>query len=97
MIRHIVAWNFKEEVSDKASAAKRIKESLEALRGEVEGLFSLEVIINEMESSTVDITLYSEFASKEALDNYQVCPAHVMAAAYIKDVCCNRTCIDYVI
>lgn len=95
MIRHIVAWNIKEDVADKKAACKKVKESLEALRGEVEGIFSLEVIINEMESSTVDVTLYSEFASKEALDAYQICPAHVMAAAYVKEVCCNRTCIDY--
>lgn len=97
MVHHIVLWNLKEELSgkEKEEAAKTIKEKLEAVKNEVEGVISLEVVINELSSSNKDIGLISAFDSVEALNNYQTHPAHVAAASYVKSVTCGRACLDY--
>ena len=41
MVRHIVMWNLKEE--NKEQNALEIKQALEALNGQIEGLIKLEV------------------------------------------------------
>ena len=46
-------------------------------------------------SSNKDIGLISVFESNEALQNYQVHPAHVTAAKYIGSVTEGRVCLDY--
>lgn len=98
MVRHIVLWNLKEELSEqeKKEAAATIKEKLEAVKDEVEGVISLNVEINELPSSNKDIGLISTFESVEALNAYQKHPAHVQAGAYVGSVTYNRTCLDYV-
>lgn len=97
MVNHIVCWNFKEELSkeEKIVAGNTIKEKLEAIKDCVSGAVSIQVIINQMESSTKDIALISSFESVEALNAYQVSPEHVEAAKYIKTVVCDRVCFDY--
>ena len=96
MVKHIVAWNVKEEFAkEKREVGLEAKRQLEALTTAVPGIISIKVIVNEMESSTVDVTLICEFESKEVLAAYQVSPEHLKAAEYIKAHMCNRTCIDY--
>lgn len=97
MVHHIVLWNLKEELDEKErkEAAAAIKEKLEAVKNEVEGVISLEVVINELPSSNADIGLISAFASVEALNAYQEHPAHKQAGAYVKSMTCNRKCLDY--
>lgn len=97
MVHHIVLWNFKEELSEdeRKVAAIAIKEQLEAVKSEAEGVISLEVILNELPSSNKDIGLISVFESVEALNAYQKHPAHVKAASYVGSVTCNRICLDY--
>lgn len=97
MVKHIVLWNFKEELSasERSAAAKRIKEELEAIKPLMEGIDELQVICNEMDSSNRDIALISTFSSKDALAQYQIHPAHVQAGSFIKSVTENRTCMDY--
>src|SRR5659263_772811 len=48
MIKHIVFWKLKDEAlgNDKATNALLIKEKLEALNGQIEGLLKLEVGID---------------------------------------------------
>ena len=98
MVHHIVLWNLKEELSEqeKKEAAATIKEKLEAVKDQVEGVISLKVEINELASSNKDIGLISIFESIEALNAYQKHPAHVQAGAYVGSVTCGRTCLDYV-
>ncbi len=97
MVHHIVLWNLKEELSEqeKREAASNIKEKLEAVKEQVEGVVSLKVEINELPSSNKDIGLISVFESVEALNAYQKHPAHVQAGAYVGSVTCGRTCLDY--
>lgn len=97
MVHHIVLWNLKEELSEqeKKEAAFAVKEKLEAVKHEVEGVISLEVVINELPSSNADIGLISAFESVEALNAYQQHPAHKLAGAYVGSVTCARKCLDY--
>lgn len=97
MVHHIVMWNFLPELTaeEKKEAADTIKKQLEAVKEQVTGVISLEVIINELASSNKDIGLISQFESAEALQAYQVHPAHVQAGAYIRTVTCDRVCLDY--
>ena len=97
MVHHIVLWDLREELSgeEKKEAAAVIKEKLEAVKDKVEGVLSLEVVIDGLSSGNKDIGLISFFESAEALDAYQTHPAHVEAAGYVKSVTCNRSCLDY--
>ncbi len=97
MVNHIVLWSLKEELSEqeRKDAAARIKRELEAVRDQVSGVISLEVVISPLSSSNRDIGLISVFESEEALQAYQISPAHVAAAGYVGSVTEQRTCLDY--
>ncbi len=97
MVNHIVLWSFKEELSkeERKEAAARIKRELEGVKAQVSGVVSLEVITDALTSSNRDLGLISVFENEEALQNYQVHPAHVAAGGYIKTVTKDRTCLDY--
>ena len=97
MVNHIVLWNLKADLTEqeKKEASARIKKELEAVKEQVSGVISLDVVIEPLASSNKDIGLISVFEDEEALKNYQVHPAHVAAGAYIKTVTEGRTCLDY--
>ena len=97
MVHHIVLWNWKEGLAEaeKKEAAAKIKEKLEGVRDQVEGVVSLEVITDSLSSGNKDIGLVSVFESEEALGAYQTHPAHVEAGNYIQGVTTGRTCLDF--
>lgn len=97
MVRHVLVWSFKDELSaeEKAAAAKKIKAELEALVGVVPGLKELTVAINPMDSSNVDLMLDSVMDSPESYDIYKDHPAHVAAATYVRSVVKSRSCMDF--
>jgi hypothetical protein len=98
MIKHIVFWKLKEEAlgNDKQTNAKLIKEKLEALRGEIQGLTSLEVGIDFSNTSmSFDVALYSEFPTKADLDFYQEHPKHKALLGFITDCRTDRVVVDY--
>lgn len=96
MVEHIVMWNVMDEFKDdKEAVCRQVKESLEALDHEVPGIISINVVINDMQSSNKDIALISRFESVEALNAYQVSDGHVKAGKYVKSHLCDRSCLDY--
>lgn len=99
MIKHIVFFNIADNVEGKTKAehALYIKSELEALKGLIPEIISIEVGINHPEAPTgnFDIVLYSEFATMSDLDAYQVHPEHKRVAAYIGKVKTGRACVDY--
>ena len=97
MVHHIVLWNLKNSLNEneKKEAALEIKKRLEAVALQVEGVISLKVEINEMPSSNKDIALISCFETEEALQAYQISPAHKEAAGYVGGVTEGRSCFDY--
>lgn len=97
MVRHIVGWNFKENIEDKQTAAREIKQAAEAMVGKIPGLIKLEVITDPLKTGTVDIILNSLLESEEALAGYQVHPEHInLGTNYVKPVTCNRACFDFI-
>ena len=97
MVRHVLIWQFKDEMTadEKAAAAKKIKSELEALVGVVPGLKSLSVAINPMASSNADLYLDSVMETPADYDVYKDHPAHVAAATYVRSVVKSRVCMDY--
>lgn len=99
MLKHIVMWRLKDQAEggDRAANAQRIKAALEALRGRIPGLLSLEVGIDvERSPAAFDLVLYSTFEGPEALAAYQVHPEHARVAEFIGRVRSERAVVDYV-
>ncbi len=98
MIKHIVLWKLKDQAqgNDKAGNARLIKEKLEALKTKVPGLMNLEVGIDfSGTDSSADVALYAEFASREALEEYQDHPEHLAVSAFVMGVRSERRLADY--
>ena len=98
MIVHIVFWRLHETVNgrQKSANAEEIRTRLHALRPQIAGLRRLDVGIDfaGTEQSS-DIALYTEFDSREALDAYQVHPAHQEFAAFLAPLRTERRVVDY--
>ncbi len=80
MIKHIVIWKLRENTLpvEECEDALLIKEALENLVGKIPGLLKAEVGFDYLQKDTSgDIVLYSEFESKDALENYQNHPEHM--------------------
>ncbi|WP_152655699.1 Dabb family protein [Oceanobacillus sp. CFH 90083] len=97
MIKHIVQWNHRENFSEaeKKTNAEKIKNELEGLKGKIDGIISINVIINPLETSDRDIILDSEFETEEALQQYQIHPEHVRVSSMVKECVQDRVCVDY--
>ena len=97
MVKHVLLWQFKDEMSDaeKTAAKAKMKKELEALVGVVPGLLSLRVITEPLETSNADVMLDSKMTDFEALRGYIVHPAHVAAATFVRSVVKSRVCMDY--
>lgn len=95
MVRHIILWQIKDD-ADKASVKKNAKEALEALAGKIDGLLSVKVHINGLESSNADMMLETSFTDEAALKGYSVHPLHVKAAdTYVRPFTKLRVCLDF--
>ncbi|NDL67718.1 Dabb family protein [Anaerotalea alkaliphila] len=95
MVKHIVLWNI-QEGPEKAEVLQTLKAKLEALTKEIGFLRKIEVGINFNDSdSSHDVSLYTEFDSKEDLDAYVVHPAHVEVGKYVRSVVKDRVVVDY--
>ena len=98
MIKHIVMWRLKDEAAGatKAENAVKLKESLEALKSEIEELKALEVGINFNPSpAAFDVVLYSEFENREGLEAYQKHPEHVKIVDFVGEIRSDRAVVDY--
>lgn len=98
MVKHIILWKLKEELSEKQKATVKaeIKEGLEGLAGKVPGLLDIKVNINPLPSSNMDLMLDSTLESFDALKAYAVHPAHVAVAdGKVRPYTCGRYCLDF--
>ena len=98
MIKHIVMWQLKEhaEGADKASNALKLKSLLDGCSNIVPGTLKFEVALAQPGlECTYDAILYSEFASREALEAYQNHPQHVAIKPFVAAVRQARQCMDY--
>ncbi len=91
MVKHIVLYTLKEGV-DKKEAVAIIKAQLEPLVGVIPGLSHMEI---RQAYNGMDYALYSEFESRQALENYASHPAHLAAKEHFWDFLDTRVCADY--
>lgn len=96
MVKHIIIWKLKEEYNT-IEVKKNIKTELEALKGQIPGLFEIRVETEPMSSSNGDLMLYSAFESADALKGYATHPAHVRVAdTFVRPYTETRLCFDYI-
>lgn len=95
MVKHIILWKLKDEANtDEVKAG--IKQGLEGLMGKIPGLTEIKVQTIYLDTSNVDVMLYSVFESAEALKGYSVHPAHVeVANTKVRPFTATRSCIDF--
>lgn len=95
MIVHIVMFRFKEE-NMQANIAE-VTTRLNALVDLIPTLNSMEVGVDFSRSERAfDLSLYSTFDSKEALQEYAVHPEHLKVVELIKSVTLESKVVDYV-
>ncbi|OIO58963.1 MAG: stress responsive protein [Alphaproteobacteria bacterium CG_4_10_14_0_2_um_filter_63_37] len=96
MIHHLVLWQVRDDVADKAATLAEFKQRLEALIPLIPEIRLLRVGINELEGPTAsDIALISSFNSWDDLDAYQNHPAHQEVVAFVKGVASERRAVDW--
>ena len=99
MVRHIILWTLKPELSDEQKQAVKagIKQGLEGLVGKVPGLLDVTVHIDgRLASSTDDVMLDSTFESEEALKGYAKHPEHLAVAnGKVRPYTVQRSCLDF--
>ena len=94
MIKHIVMWKFRDEVSEETKA--EMKQKLEALKGVVPSLIDIEVGMDTVGSdASKDMVLYSEFNSMADLKAYAEHPEHLCVVDFVKPLVCERHVVDY--
>lgn len=97
MVKHIVLWNFVDTLTEEErdNAYNKMKELLVPIKELVPGALEIQVVKNELPSSNKDVALISSFETVEALNAYQIHPAHVEAGKFVRSVTCDRACLDY--
>ena len=98
MVKHLVLWRLKPEARGRSAAenASAIKEKLEALRGRIPGMLTIEVGVDfSRTDASCDLALYSEFESRAALDAYQAHPEHKAVMPFILEARAERRLVDY--
>ena len=98
MVKHVILWQLKDELSDAEKAAVKagIKEGLEGLAGQIPGLVDIRVNIDALPSSNADLMLDTTFETAEALKGYSTHPVHVAVAnSKVRPYYKNRVCLDY--
>lgn len=98
MVKHVILWQLKDELSDTEKAAVKagIKAGLEGLAGQIPGLVDIRVHIDALPSSNADLMLDTTFETAEALKGYSTHPAHVaVASSKVRPYYKNRVCLDY--
>ena len=92
MVKHIVAYTFKDGV-DKDASVKLIAGLLEPLVGKIPGLVAME--IRTCFQGGMDYCLYSEFESRQALADYAEHPLHLEAKEQFFHLLSSRVAADY--
>ena len=97
MIKHVVMWRMRGTSADeRREQAEKVRTALEALRGNIPGMSSLEVGIGVGgDEQLADVVLISTHDDWAALKGYQVHPAHLEAARVISAARIERRVLDF--
>lgn len=95
MVKHIVTFKFSGTPEERHDVARRFKDALMALPGQISVLKSMEVGINENPVECWDVVLTAVVPTMADVDVYAKHPAHVAAAALLAGHKESRACVDY--
>ena len=96
MVKHMIIWKLKDELTDKAQAATEIKTALEDLVGKIDGLQEMHILIDRFPCSAGDVMMDSSFTDYEALEAYQKHPLHqAIANGLVRPAVAQRLSFDY--
>lgn len=96
MVKHMIIWKMNDEVADKTAKAIEIKEALEGLVGKIDGLLSMQILIDGMACSSGDLMMDSSFVDAAALAAYQSHPLHqAIANGIVRPAVSQRLSFDY--
>ena len=96
MVKHMIIWKLKENLSDPAATKAKIKEELEGLCGKIDGLLEMKILTEGFPCSAGELMMDSAFESAEALAAYQKHPAHVaIADGLVRPAVAQRLSFDY--
>lgn len=76
MVKHVIIWKLKEELTNKQELMRQIKQSLEVLTGKIDGLQEMHILTDKLDSSSGDLMMDSLFINEDALKAYQKHPLH---------------------
>ena len=98
MVKHIILWQLKDELTgaEKEAVKAGIKSGLEGLAGQIPGLIDIQVQTECLATSNVDVMLNSTFVDETALKTYANHPAHVKVADnQVRPFTKTRACMDF--
>lgn len=97
MIRHIVLFRLAaDDDGQRREDASEIASRLEALNTQIPGIESIRVDRDlGLVEGHWDVALVSEHEDNAALEAYQVHPAYLEVAAYVRTVISDRATVDY--
>ena len=96
MIRHIVMWKYKSELSmeDREALFEKLLVAANNMNGNIKGLIKAELIKNVNSEEKYDLCLYCEFETLEDIHAYQEDSVHIAFKNIIAGNVFDRACID---
>lgn len=96
MVRHIVSWNFKPEVSPekRREVGELLTRRMKALEGLIPCVQKVDFFAPPVGLSNCDLAMYSEVDCEENLPVYRDHPEHQAVVKIIHEYCCERRCTD---
>ncbi|MGF2948946.1 Dabb family protein [Microbacterium alcoholitolerans] len=97
MIRHVVSWKLAEpDAAVRGEQAREVAARLNALMGVIPELRAVTAGANvAYPDVNWDVTLVADVDSLDALEAYQVHPAHQEVGTYIRSVVASRVAVDF--
>lgn len=95
MVKHIVTFKLRGTAEERLATARRFRDALMALPGQIDVLETMEVGINENPAEDWDVVLIARVPTMADVDIYAKHPAHVAAAGLIADCKESRACVDF--
>ena len=94
MLTHVVLFKFKPETT--AEQAAQLEAGLKGLPAVISGIREFRVGRDVVRSErSYDLGLVSAFADLDALQRYQVHPAHQEVVALVKALCAGVVAVDF--
>lgn len=96
-IRHVVSWKLAtEDAAERQAQAAEVVRRLTALQAHIPQILAISAGVNvAYPEANWDVTLVADFASLEALEEYQVHPAHLQVVDFVRSVVSSRAGVDF--